>query len=131
MEKLGRNGGYGNYVRIRHNGRIKTAYAHMHKFAKGLKGGSRVEQGDVIGYVGTTGRSTGPHLHYEVLVNDKQVNPNSIDLPTGEQLAGKELKRFKALVEKARQQYVSLSKSFKFAAFNDGSEPPKPTKKSG
>lgn len=116
IEEIGRKGAYGNYVRIRHNGRIKTAYAHLHKFAKGMKRGSSVEQGQVVAYVGTTGRSTGPHLHYEVLVNGGQVNPASVDLPTGEQLSGKEMKRFKGMVDAARKQYISLSKSFKFAS---------------
>lgn len=119
IEQIGRSGGYGNYIRIRHNGLIKTAYGHLHNFARGLKQGSRVGQGDVIAYVGATGRATGPHLHYEVLVSGAQVNPNSVDLPTGEQLVGKELKRFKNLVETARQQFVSLSKSFKFASLVD------------
>lgn len=99
IAKIGRNGGYGNYIRIKHANGYSTAYAHMSKFAKGLKQGSRVHQGDVIGYVGTTGRSTGPHLHYEVLVSDKQVNPNSIKLPTGQTLTGKEYDQF--LVRKA------------------------------
>lgn len=119
VEEIGRQGAYGNYIRIRHNGRIKTAYAHMHKFAKNLTKGSRVQQGDVIGYVGSTGRSTGPHLHYEVLVNGAQVNPNSVDLPTGEQLNGKQLKRFKSIIAAAKDQYVALSKSFKFAALDN------------
>ncbi|MCD8563343.1 MAG: peptidoglycan DD-metalloendopeptidase family protein [Alphaproteobacteria bacterium] len=119
IEKIGRFSSYGNYIRIRHNGRIKTAYGHLHNFAKGLKPGSRVQQGQVIAYVGATGRATGPHLHYEVQVNGVQVNPNSVDLPTGEQLLGKELKRFKSLVDKAHQQFVSLSKSLKFAALGD------------
>ena len=64
----GRNGGYGNYMRIRHNSTYKTAYAHLHRIAKGVSRGKTVKQGQVIGYVGSTGRSTGPHLHYEVLV---------------------------------------------------------------
>ena len=77
------NGGYGKYIRIRHNSSYKTAYAHMKRFARGVTKGSRVEQGQVIGYVGTTGRSTGPHLHYEVLLNGQQVNPRRIKMPTG------------------------------------------------
>lgn len=123
VEYAGRFSSYGNYVRIRHNGRLKTAYAHMHRVAKGVKVGTQVRQGQVIGYVGTTGRSTGPHLHYEVMVNNKQVNPNSVDLPTGEQLAGKEMKRFKSLVSAVKQQYVSLSHGQKFAqnGTDDGS----------
>lgn len=94
IELAGRNGSYGNYVRIRHTGSIKTAYAHMSKFANGIRKGSRVKQGMTIGYVGTTGRSTGPHLHYEVLVNGRQKNPMSVKLPAGEQLKGKDLKAF-------------------------------------
>lgn len=94
IEMIGRNGGYGKYVRIRHNGDYATAYAHLSAFAKGLKKGSRVTQGEVIGYVGATGRATGPHLHYEVLVDGEQVNPLSVKLPTGEKLAGAELARF-------------------------------------
>lgn len=97
VEVAGRNGGYGNYVRIRHSGQYKTAYAHLSKFAKGVHSGARVRQGEVIGYVGTTGRSTGPHLHYEVLVDGAQVNPASIKLPAGETLEGKDLKAFAAL----------------------------------
>ncbi len=81
-----------------------------------------MKQGQVIGSVGTTGRSTGPHLHYEVMVHSKQVNPRSIKLPTGEQLKGDELKRFKSILGRTRQQYVSLSDGIKFAsAKNDTS----------
>lgn len=118
VEHAGRKGGYGNYIRLRHNSKLKTAYAHLHKIKSGVSVGARVKQGDVIGYVGTTGRSTGPHLHYEVLLNNKQVNPRSVNLPTGEQLAGKELKRFKNEVGSIYQQYVSLSEGLKFAGFN-------------
>lgn len=115
IDYYGRRGGYGNYIRIRHNGTLKTAYAHMHKYAKGMGKGVRVKQGQVIGYVGTTGRSTGPHLHYEVLVNNAQVNPNSVDLPTGETLAGADLKKFKSQLKDADKLYVSLTEGFKFA----------------
>lgn len=92
--QIGRNGGYGNYIRIRHNGRFQTAYAHMHKFAKGLKKGARVKQGQVIGYVGSTGRSTGPHLHYEVLVDGAQVNPLEVKQASAGELKGLERARF-------------------------------------
>jgi len=90
----GRKGGYGNYVRLRHNGTFETAYAHMKGFARGVRTGKRVEQGQIIGYVGTTGRSTGPHLHYEVLTGGKQVNPLRVKMPSGRTLEGKELARF-------------------------------------
>ena len=94
VEYAGRKGGYGKYVRIRHGGSYKTAYAHMKGFAKGIKKGARVKQGQVIGYVGTTGRSTGPHLHYEVHVDGKQVNPLKVALPRGEKLKPAELAEF-------------------------------------
>lgn len=96
IESIGRNGSYGKYIRIRHNSTYKTAYAHMSGFGRGLKKGARVRQGSIIGYVGTTGRSTGPHLHYEVLKNGKQTNPMSVRLPAGEKLKGKPLKAFLA-----------------------------------
>ncbi len=120
IDFIGRKGAYGNYVRVRHNSKLKTAYAHMHKFGRGMTKGKRVEQGQVIGYVGTTGRSTGPHLHYEVHMDGKQVNPKSVDLPTGEQLDGDELKRFKGLMGAVYQQYVALSDGLKFAQKNSG-----------
>ncbi len=85
---------YGNYIRIRHTNGIKTAYAHMKGFAKSISLGDRVKQGSVIGYVGTTGRSTGPHLHYEVLKNGRQVNPRSVNLPTQNELKGEEKEQF-------------------------------------
>lgn len=115
VERANRFSSYGNYIRIRHNGSLKTAYAHLNGFAKGVRAGSRVEQGQVIGYVGSTGRSTGPHLHYEVILNGKQVNPNRVDLPTGEELKGKEFESFKAKKRAFDQQYVTLSKDLKLA----------------
>ena len=94
VEMAGWNGGYGRYLRIRHNGRYKTAYGHLSKFRRGIKRGKRVKQGQIVAYVGTTGRSTGPHLHYEILVNNKRINPLGLKLPTGKKLKGKELARF-------------------------------------
>ena len=78
-----KNGSYGNYVRIRHNSDYKTSYAHLARFGKNLTEGKRVKQGDIIGYVGTTGRSTGPHLHYEIIFRNKQVNPLKVRMPEG------------------------------------------------
>ena len=98
IEAAGRNGAYGRYVRIKHNATYKTAYAHMKSIRKGMRRGKRVRQGQVIGYVGSSGRSTGPHLHYEVMVRGKQVNPLKIKLPSGQKLRGKALKRFQARV---------------------------------
>ncbi len=94
VEYAGRNGAYGRYIRIRHNATYKTAYGHMHRIAKGVRPGVRVKQGQVIGYVGSTGRSTGPHLHYEVMTGGKQINPMKLRLPTGEVLVGGALDLF-------------------------------------
>lgn len=94
VEEAGRKGGYGNYVRIRHANGFKTAYGHMRGFAKGMRPGLKVTQGQVIGYVGSTGVSSGPHLHFEVLVNNRHVNPMTIHVPRGRQLTGKLLASF-------------------------------------
>ncbi|MFM2045536.1 MAG: hypothetical protein RLY86_4112 [Pseudomonadota bacterium] len=98
VEEAGAKGAYGNYIRVRHNGKIQTAYAHLSRFGKNIRRGARVAQGDVIGYVGSTGRSTGPHLHFEVMENGRQVNPQKADMPSGRTLDGKELKQFQALM---------------------------------
>lgn len=87
IERANRYGGYGNYVRIQHKNGYETAYAHMLRFGPGIRSGRRVRQGDIIGYVGSTGASTGPHLHYEVLINGKQVNAMTLKLPTGRKLS--------------------------------------------
>ena len=79
---------------MRHNNEYKTAYAHLSGFKKGIGTGVRVNQGDIIGYVGSTGRSTGPHLHYEIIYQNKQINPLTLKLPSGKILKGNELKRF-------------------------------------
>ena len=88
-------GGYGKYIKIRHTNEYKTAYAHLSSFKKGINKGVRVNQGDIIGYVGSTGNSTGPHLHYEIIFQNKQINPIKLKLPSGKILKGNELKRFK------------------------------------
>ena len=87
-------GGGGNCVKIKHNSTYETIYAHMKAFAKGIKEGRKVRQGQIIGYVGSTGLSTGPHLHYEVLVNGKKVNSQRLKLPSGKILKGVERKQF-------------------------------------
>lgn len=102
------NGGYGNYIKIRHNSEYSTAYGHMWKFAKGIKPGVRVKQGQVIGYVGSTGLSTGPHLHYEVIRNGKRVNPTTIRAATGNNLAGNNLKKFKLMVRDIKSSYSKM-----------------------
>ncbi len=87
-------GGGGNCVKIKHNSTYETVYAHMKSFAKGVKEGRKVKQGQIIGYVGSTGLSTGPHLHYEVIVNGKKVNSQRLKLPSGKILKGEERKEF-------------------------------------
>ena len=94
IKKAGWCGGGGNCVVIRHNSTYQTVYAHMSKFAKGIKKGVRVKQGQTIGYVGSTGKSTGPHLHYEVIVNGKKINSQTLKLPSGKILKGDERKIF-------------------------------------
>ena len=94
VKKVGWCGGGGNCVKIKHNSTYETVYAHMSKFARGIKSGVRVKQGQTIGYVGSTGKSTGPHLHYEVVVNGKKVNSQTLKLPSGKILKGKNRKLF-------------------------------------
>jgi murein DD-endopeptidase MepM/ murein hydrolase activator NlpD len=88
IEKVGWESGYGKYIRIRHNNGYETAYGHMTAFARGMDEGTRVRQGQVIGFVGSTGLSTGSHLHYEILVNGRFVDPMRIKLPRGRVLEG-------------------------------------------
>ncbi|MBV9563605.1 MAG: M23 family metallopeptidase [Bradyrhizobium sp.] len=104
IEKAGLEGGYGKYVRIKHNNGYETAYGHMSAFAKGLEVGKRVRQGQVIGFVGSTGQSTGPHVHYEILVNGRFVDPMRIKLPRGRSLEGPIMAGF----EKERDRLDSM-----------------------
>jgi len=94
IKKAGWCGGGGNCVKIKHNSTYETVYAHMSKFGRGIKKGVRVKQGQIIGYVGSTGKSTGPHLHYEVIVNGKKINSQKLKLPSGKILKGDERKIF-------------------------------------
>jgi len=94
IKKVGWCGGGGNCVKIKHNSTYQTVYAHMSKFARGIKVGVRVKQGQTIGFVGSTGKSTGPHLHYEVIVNGKKVNSQKLKLPSGKILKGEKRKLF-------------------------------------
>ena len=100
IEEAGRKGEYGNYVRIRHANGYKTAYGHMSRFASGVSEGVKVRQGQIIGYVGTSGMSSGPHVHFEVLVNSSYVDPMSIQVPRERQLAGRQIADFQK--ERAR-----------------------------
>jgi len=94
IEEVGRKGEYGNYIRIRHANGYKTAYGHMSRFASGVSDGVKVRQGQIIGYGGSTGLASGPHVHFEVLVNSSYVDPMSIQVPRERQLAGKQLADF-------------------------------------
>lgn len=107
VERANRFGSFGNYVRIRHANGYQTAYAHLQGFASGVRAGTRVQQGQIIAYVGTTGRSTGPHLHYEVHLNGSPTNPMSLDLPTGRRLESDELEGFM----RARDELIELRDS--------------------
>ena len=108
VERASRHGAYGKYVRIRHNNDYTTGYAHLSGYAKGLFPGKRVQQGETIGFVGSTGRSTGPHLHYEIFRGGKHVNPLSVRLPTGVRLAGADLARFAGERDRVAAIYAEL-----------------------
>ena len=109
LEKVGWINGYGRYILIRHNSTYKTAYAHMSGWAKGIRRGARVYQGQVIGYVGSTGNSTGPHLHYEILINGKQVNPLKVRMPSGKPVNSKDKKAFLKTIQKIKQKISELN----------------------
>tara|TARA_B100001093_G_scaffold452021_1_gene459831 strand:- start:4555 stop:5856 length:1302 start_codon:yes stop_codon:yes gene_type:complete len=110
VERASWFGAYGKYVRIRHNSTYKTAYAHLSKFGRNIKAGKKVRQGQIIGYVGSTGRSTGPHLHYEVLVNNKRINSQRLKLPSGKKLSKNEMENFN-LEKKRIIQLAEISKT--------------------
>jgi len=107
IEASGWNGGYGKYVRIRHNSEYSTAYAHMRAIKYGK--GKRVHQGQVIGYVGTTGRSTGPHLHFEIVRRGVKVNPMRVKMPSGKKLTGNEFAHFQETRDALKTQWASLA----------------------
>ena len=109
IEVAGWNGGYGRYVRIRHNSEYATAYAHMKGIKRGIGKGKRVRQGQVIGFVGTTGRSTGPHLHYEIIRRGTKVNPMRVKMPSGQKLKGHELANFELARDDLNALWASLA----------------------
>lgn len=111
----GPKGHYGNYVEIRHTSEYSTAYGHLSRFANGLRARARVRQGQVIGYVGSTGLSTGPHLHYEVHRNSTQVNPLNVKFPAGEKLEGNDLKRFRVALANIEHQFASIATEIRLA----------------
>ena len=109
VERAGWNGSYGRYIRIRHTGTYKTAYAHLSGINKKIRIGKRVSQGKIIGYVGSSGRSTGPHLHYEVLLNNRQINPMKVKLPSGKNIPNKDLKKYKSYVKGVIQKKTAFN----------------------
>lgn len=107
VEQAGWFSAYGRYVKIRHTNSMETAYGHMSGFASNLKAGAKVKQGQVIGYVGSTGRATGPHLHYEVIVNNRKVNPMGVNMDAGRNLSGRQLTTFKTWRDKVQSDFVA------------------------
>jgi murein DD-endopeptidase MepM/ murein hydrolase activator NlpD len=108
IEEIGFKNGFGRYIKIRHSANLETAYGHMSRFNPHLYRGARVDQGEVIAYVGMSGRATGPHLHFEVHIDGTQVNPLSVKLPTGRVLEGTQLAQFKSGQARIREQFSSL-----------------------
>ena len=117
VEKAGWNGSYGRYIRIRHTGTYKTAYAHLSGINKKVKTGKRVSQGKIIGYVGSSGRSTGAHLHYEVLLNNQQINPMRVKLPSGKNITKKDLNRYKSYVKNIMQKKIAFKNKINVNAY--------------
>lgn len=115
--------GYGNFIKIRHNSEYETAYGHMHKFATGMKPGVRVKKGQIIGYVGSTGRSTGPHLHFEILRRGQRIDPLKAKVATGNDLTGSQLAEFKRIVKQ-----VDAIKTTELAAVEKENEAKEATK---
>jgi murein DD-endopeptidase MepM/ murein hydrolase activator NlpD len=119
VDFAGAQSGYGNVVVLKHWGNYSTAYAHMSHFSSGLHQGQKVNQGDIIGYVGTTGWSTGPHLHYEFRVNNEPRDPLSVDIPNAQPLAGAELQRFRKVAGEMTHRFALMTpdaESVKLAA---------------
>jgi murein DD-endopeptidase MepM/ murein hydrolase activator NlpD len=106
VKEAGVRGGYGNFLHIQHNATYSTAYGHILRFAKGIRPGSKVKQGQIVAYVGSTGVSTGPHLHYEVRKHGQQINPMSADLPTSNPLSKTQLAQFKRFVADTRTAWA-------------------------
>ena len=108
IDSVGPSGGYGNLVVVKHYSGYSTAYAHMSRFAAGLRKGARVSQGEVIGYVGSTGWSTGPHLHYEFRVNNEPRDPLTAVVPEAPALASSDMPRFKSMVADMNHRFVLM-----------------------
>ncbi|EAL58270.1 M23/M37 peptidase domain protein [Wolbachia endosymbiont of Drosophila ananassae] len=113
IEYIGKNGGYGNYIKIKHKNEYSTCYAHISRFSGDIKLGSKVKQGQIIAYVGSTGVATGPHLHYEVIYNGKHIDPLTIAHKTEVKLPDHELREFKLFVNKINKTINRESSSEK------------------
>lgn len=124
VEQAGTFGGYGYYIRVRHNNKYATAYGHLSRFAQGIRAGKAVQQGQIIGYVGSTGASTGPHLHYEILVDGSHVNPLSVKFAGGSKLESKELPKFQAQLKETQKTFANLPESSKVALAAAGKSKP-------
>jgi hypothetical protein len=122
VEKAGPEGGYGKYIRIKHSNGYETAYGHMSAFAKGMEIGKKVRQGQVIGFVGSSGLSTGPHVHYEILVNGRFVDPMRVKLPRGRSLEGSMLASFEK--ERDRLEAMMSNRSGGIARISDATGSP-------
>ncbi|RJG02233.1 M23 family metallopeptidase [Noviherbaspirillum sedimenti] len=109
VQYVGAQGGYGNVVEIKHWGNYSTAYAHMSRFASGIRKGMKINQGELIGYVGSTGWSTGPHLHYEFRVSNVARDPMAVDMPTTQPLAGANLQRFRSVASDMLHRFALLN----------------------
>ena len=109
--KRGRNGGYGNYIRIKHNSMYETGYGHMSRYARGIKVGSQVHQGDVIGYVGSTGLATGPHLDFRFYKNSQPINPLTVDIPAGDPVPENLMADYKSRMAELENNLAAISAS--------------------
>jgi murein DD-endopeptidase MepM/ murein hydrolase activator NlpD len=110
VQFVGKRGGYGNYIRIKHNGTYSSAYGHISRFASGMASGKKVKQGQIIAYVGSTGQATGPHLHYEILAHNQQVNPAGIKFKTGTVLKGHDLVAFRKSMSNINAKLAQLER---------------------
>ncbi|MBA4117982.1 MAG: peptidase M23 [Candidatus Puniceispirillum sp.] len=127
VEKVGPFSSYGNYIRVRHNSEISTAYAHLSRFATGLRPGKAVRQGQIIGYIGMTGRTTGPHLHYELIRFGKQVDPKHVKTMPAGKLGGADLSAFKALVASINKRFEAYKPPVQPAEEPDDADASTPT----
>ena len=115
IKTIGYRGGYGKLIILQHWKPYSTAYGHMSRYARGMRRGKKVKQGDVIGYVGATGYATGPHLHYEFRINNKQVNPLNVKMPTAKPLKSRHMRQFRLVTSEMQRRFAMLSPEFKLA----------------